>query len=205
MLTTDEKKTLRERLIKYEKSIRHMYLDTKGNVTIGIGHMVPNLTAALKLNLVVAGGERSGAIATEAQITAEYQVVKRQQSGNMLAAYYKKYTKLMITEVEINRLTNQHIKSFAKELKRLFSDFDDYPTEVRLGLLDMVFNMGVTRLRNIFPTFCKAINAKKWAEAAAESNRPDVQPQRNQYVRELFEVAARDAEQVSTENQNTAL
>ncbi|MCF6257490.1 MAG: hypothetical protein L3J98_10250 [Gammaproteobacteria bacterium] len=195
MLTEKEKQTLRKNLIRYEGDVRHMYLDTEGYVTIGVGHLVPNLAAALKLNLVVG---KTGAIATEAQITIDYESVKKQPKGG-IAYTYKKYTQLIMTGVEVNRLTNKHIKTFCKELKKLFPDFDDYPTEARLGLLDMIFNLGMTRLKGRFPKFCKAVKEKNWAAAAVESNRPDIQPPRNKYVRELFEVVA---ENVSTENRN---
>ncbi len=187
MLTADEKRTLKKNLIHYEGNVQHMYLDTAGHVTIGVGHLIRDLAAALKLNLVVG---KTGAIATEAQITTDYETVKKNWMRNTSAPYYKKYTQLIMTGVEINRLTNKHIKDFYGELKKLFPEFDDYPTEVRLGLLDMIFNMGKAGLSGKFPKLCKAVKAKKWAEAAVESNRPQVKGPRNQYVRELFEAAS---------------
>ncbi len=74
MLAEKEKQTLRKNLIRYEGDVRHMYLDTEGYVTIGVGHLVRNLAAALKLNLVVG---KTGVIATEAQITTDYEMVKK--------------------------------------------------------------------------------------------------------------------------------
>jgi len=199
--TEKEKQTLRKNLIRYEGDVRHMYLDAEGYVTIGVGHLVPNLAAALKLNLVVG---KTGAIATDAQITIDYEAVKKQWKSDTAAPYYKKYTQLIMTAVEVDRLTNKHIRTFYNELKRLFPDFDDYPTEARLALLDMIFNLGMTKLRNLFPKLNKAVKAKNWAEAVAESRRKSpVSDARNNYVKALFEVAAKDAEQASTENQNT--
>ncbi|VAW27453.1 hypothetical protein MNBD_BACTEROID06-1343, partial [hydrothermal vent metagenome] len=169
-----------------------------GHMTIGVGHLVPNLAAALKLNLVVG---KTGAIATKEQITADYENVKKHWLANAAAPYYKKYTQLIMKKVEVNRLINQHINKFYTELKRLYPDFDDYPTEVRLALLDMIFNLGMTKLRNLFPKLNKAVKAKKWAEAAAESRRKfPVSDARNNYVRALFEAAAKNAEKTSTEN-----
>jgi len=197
MLTEKEKRTLRENLIRYEGDVRHMYLDSEGHVTIGVGHLVPNLAAALKLNLVVG---KTGAIATETQITTDYELVKKQAEGGY-AYTYKKYTQLIMKKIEVNRLTNKHINNFYNELKKLFPSFDDYPTEARLALLDMIFNLGMTKLRNLFPKLNKAVKAKKWAEAAAESRRKSpVSDARNNYVRALFEAAAKNAEQTSTEN-----
>lgn len=199
MLTAEEKTVLKKNLIRYEKYIPHMYLDSAGELTIGVGHLVRDLAAALELNLVVA---KTGAIASKEQITADYEKVKKSWVSNTAAGYYKKYTQLIMTRVEANRLTNKHIRSFYNELKKLFPDFDDYPTEARLALLDMIFNLGMTALKRDWPKLNTAVKAKNWSEAAAESNRPMLADSRNSYVRGLFEAVAKDAEQASTENQN---
>ncbi len=189
MLTEKEKKTLRKNLTRYEGDVRHMYLDTEGHVTIGVGHLIRDLATVLKLNLVVG---KTGAIATKEQITADYEAVKEQWKSDTAAPYYKKYTQLIMKKVEVDRLTNKHIKNFYNELKRLFPDFYSYPTEVRLALLDMIFNLGMTKLRNLFPKLNKAVKAKKWTEAAAESRRKfPVSDARNKYVKALFEAAAK--------------
>jgi len=187
MLTAEEKTILKKNLIRYEGDVRHMYLDSVGELTIGVGHLVRDLEAALELNLVVG---KTGAIATKEQITTDYEKVKESWVPNTAARYYKKYTQLIMTKVEVNRLTNNHIRKFYNELKRLFPDFDEYPTEVRLGLLDMIFNLGMTALKRDWPKLNKAVNAKDWAKAAAESNRPELGDLRNSYVRGLFEAAA---------------
>ncbi len=180
MLTEIEKMTLRKKLVRYEGNVPHMYLDTVGHVTIGVGHLVRKPEDVLKLNLVVAGGERAGAIATKEQLTADYENVK-------------KHTQLIMKTVEVNRLTNKHIKRFYSELKRLFPEFDDYPTEARLALLDMIFNLGMTALKRDWPKLNKAVKSKNWTEAAAQSNRPQVGDPRNSYVRGLFEAAAKSS------------
>ncbi|MBN4080609.1 hypothetical protein JYT31_02990 [Beggiatoa alba] len=197
MLTGIEKSTLREKLNAYEGNIPHMYLDSKGYVTIGVGHMIPNVEAAQKLNLVVAGGERAGARATKEQIKTDYETVRKQSSG-AYAYTYKEYTKLILTVTEVNKLTNQHIKSFYTELKWLYPDFDDYPGKVRLALFDMIFTLGMTALRQDWPKLNKAVKEKKWAAAATESHRKSkMSDARNNYVKVLFEDAAKDVKQAS--------
>ena len=203
MLTGIEKSNLRTLLAGYEGNIKHMYLDSKGYLTIGVGHRITNLQAAQKLNLVVAGGGSAGARATKEQIKTDYEAVYKQLKGND-AFYYGKYTKLMLTVTEVNKLTNKHIGSSYKELKRLYADFDNYPNGVRLALFDMIFNLGMPGLKDIFLKFCKAVKAKKWAEAAKESHRPDVNDPRNNYVKALFEAAAKDAAMATTLNKNVS-
>lgn len=43
MLTTVELQLLRKKLGEYEGAIPHMYLDAKGLVTVGVGHLITNL------------------------------------------------------------------------------------------------------------------------------------------------------------------
>lgn len=50
----------------------------------------------------------------------------------------------------------------------------------------MIFNLGATRIVNRFPNFASALKARDWWKAAAESNRPDVNANRNDYVRNLL-------------------
>lgn len=138
MLTEIEKMTLRKKLVRYEGNVPHMYLDTVGHVTIGVGHLVRKPEDVLKLNLVVAGGERAGAIATKEQLTADYENVKKQPLGQR-ANKYKKHTQLIMKTVEVNRLTNKHIKRFYSELKRLFPEFDDYHNRGTTGFVGYDF------------------------------------------------------------------
>lgn len=60
----------------------------------------------------------------------------------------------------------------------------------------MIFNLGATKITGSFPSFNKALKAGNWKKAATESNRPDVNAARNQYVKQLLNtvpVAAKPA------------
>lgn len=96
-----------------------------------------------------------------------------------------------MSDLDINTLTNKHIDSFESELKRIFPDFATYPSEVRLALFDIIFNVGMTDLNNKWPGLKKAVKAKDWSEAAKESNRKSpISAERNKYVKDLFKKAA---------------
>lgn len=181
MLTAIEKATLRKKLGEYEGCIPHMYQDTKGYVTVGVGHMMPNATAAQKLNFVTSEGKKASA----EEIKTDYDAVKAHTKG-LKASAYKSKTKLTIKQADIDALTNKHIVSFESELKRIYTDFDKYPSEVRLALFDMIFNLGMTKLKNNWPTFNGAIKAKDWKKAAENSNRVGIQATRNKYVKDLL-------------------
>ena len=190
MLTSSEKSTLRKKLDQYEGTVPHMYLDSKGYVTVGTGHLLSSVASAQKLSFVHA---KTGKAATAEEIKDEFENVKK-QAKNRLASYYKKFTSLKLKKADIDRLTNQHITTFHKELKKIYPEFGRYPSEVRLALFDMIFNLGMTNLKNKWPSFNKYIKAKDWANAALQSKRkPPVSAARNQYVKGLLEIAAKNA------------
>lgn len=89
-------------------------------------------------------------------------------------------------DVDIDALTDNHIASFEKELKNVYSGFSTLPGEVKLALFDMIFNLGQTRLKRKFKKMNAAIAKKDWLTTANESNRPDVNGPRNKYVKDLF-------------------
>ncbi len=186
MVSATEKVTLRVKMERYEGKISHMYIDSNGFVTVGVGHLLKDLASAQKLNF-----KKSNSIpATKNDIKADYEAVKKQPK-NRFASFYKKYVKLKLLDANINTLTNKHIDSFEGELKRIFSDFSTYPSEVKFALFDIIFNVGMTDLNNKWPSFIKAVKLKDWTIAAKESNRkPPISAERNKYVKSLFEKAA---------------
>ena len=65
---------------------------------------------------------------------------------------------------------------------------------MRLALFDLIFNLGMTKLKNNWPNFNKHIKAKDWQKAADNSSRKaPVSPARNRYVKGLLEKAAKNA------------
>ncbi len=190
MLSVNEKKTLRKKLDKYEGTILHMYLDSKGYVTVGIGHLLSSVSNAQKLPFINAKTTKK---ATAAEIKTDYESIKK-QTKNRVASYYKKHTKLKLTQPEIDKLTNKHIETFHKELKKIYPDFDTYSSDVRLALFDLIFNLGMTNLKNKWPTLNKHIKAKEWQKAADNSSRASpISATRNKYVKDLLEKAAKNA------------
>lgn len=49
MLNATERRTLRTTLERYEGRVPHMYLDSRGYVTVGVGHLIGTKSAAIKL------------------------------------------------------------------------------------------------------------------------------------------------------------
>jgi len=186
MLSQTDKTTIYKITRKYEGNVLHMYLDSKGLVTVGIGHLLSTVADAQKLTFYTAKNVK----ATAAEIKTDFDNVSKQPKKK-LAPYYKRFTKLHMEQGDIDNLTYAHINDFYKELKQIYVDFDSYPAPARYALFDMIFNLGKSKLQNGFPTMNRAVLAHAWPIAAKESHRaPPVQKSRNDFVKDMFNKAA---------------
>lgn len=179
-----------KRILKaHEGNIPHMYLDTVGAVTVGVGNMMPTAADAQKLGFV---DRSTGKKATADEIKADFDEVAKQAKGK-IASKYKANTKLDLPEADITALLDTRIAGFKGELKKEFPDFDKYPLRVQFALLEMAFNLGTQGVVKKFPSFTAGIkqnNAEGWLKAAKESNRPQVSADRNSTVKQWLEDAA---------------
>ena len=165
-----------------EGCISHMYLDTVGKVTIGVGNMLPTAEAAMALPFVHAEG---GASATGDEVRAEFEKVSEQTQGQ-LARNYQQYTSLMLTDAAIDELLDSRIDGFERQLKSDFPGFDAYPEPAMLGILDMAFNLGNAGLVRKFPTFTAAARNEDWSSCEQECKRQGISDARNSEVKSLF-------------------
>lgn len=185
-LSANQRATLKRNIEKYEGRVSHMYRCTEGKVTIGIGHMIKDIGAAKKLSFV---NRATGKIATSAEIENDFnEVMKRPYGLSEMAEDFKPYTKLDMKTFDIEQQVSRHISSFESELKSLYGKdkFSSFPDDVKLALFDMIFNLGMTNLKNKFPKFNKHIANSDFKKAAQESSRTKISDDRNSYVRKLL-------------------
>lgn len=188
MLTANELRILRTNLKRYEGWTNYMYLDSRGYVTIGVGHLIPNASDAVQIPFVVPS---SGQRASSQQIGQAYNNLSSLPSGNYTARYYERFTQLRVKNVWVARMLDRQLKLFYGELCRLYPGFQLFPESAKIALFDMIFNLGATKLRMLFPKFNQAIQQRDWQVAASESHRlPPVSVARNQYVHDLLIKAA---------------
>jgi GH24 family phage-related lysozyme (muramidase) len=171
---------------EHEGAVEHFYVDTTGNVTIGLGFLVPNLEAALALPLV---DRQSGAKASAQAIERSFRAVAGAPAGQRASAYSALCSVKLPQDSQDTLLANR-LEEFRVGLKRQFEQFDQLPAPVAHALLDMAFNLGLNGLIQKFPKFCAAIRTGDYSAAARESRRPQVGELRNQRVREWLERAA---------------
>jgi GH24 family phage-related lysozyme (muramidase) len=177
---------LKEMLVAGEGTLPHMYLDTVGLVTVGVGHMIPDAGTARELNFVV---RANGSPATPDQIAAEHTSISQQQKG-LIAQRYLQFTTLDITDSAIQDLLSADIATVEAGVRSKFAGYDDYPEPAQDALLDMAFNLGVAGLAGHFPHLKAAAEARDWATCAAQCHRNGISEERNQKTQALFESAA---------------
>jgi GH24 family phage-related lysozyme (muramidase) len=177
---------LKQLLIQNEGSIGHMYLDTVGRVTVGIGHMIPSCVEAEKLSFIL---RNSGMNASVAQIMAEYSALQKQTPG-LPAAHYQTCTQLDMAASVINALLDADIRTTETGVRTAFRGYDTYPAEAQDALLDMAFNLGVNGLVNKFPHLKAAAEAGNWEVCAEQCRRNGISDARNDKTKALFQTAA---------------
>jgi len=182
-LTIDD---IKLHMVPHEGHVVHMYLDTVGKVTVGIGNMLPNAAAAQELAFI---NRTTKTAATKDEIKSDFDEVAKQTWG-MPSSKYKPNTKLDLPDVHIDQLFEGRVEEFTQQLSAYFPDYAKYPDPAQLAILDMAFNLGAPALDKKWPSFKKAVLAQDWATAEKECVRPKSRPSRNEATQALFRKAA---------------
>jgi lysozyme len=88
-------------------------------------------------------------------------------AGYATIGYGRNLEQRGITKEEAEHLLANDIKQCIKELKGIMNKFDDLPEKAQLVLIDMCYNLGLSKLLN-FENMLDAIDAKDWEKASAE-------------------------------------
>ena len=72
-----------------------------------------------------------------------------------------------VSEERVNELFDKDIAWTVADCYKILPDFDMLPDEVRLICANMMFNMGVNRMRG-FKNFLAAVEDRDWGQAAIE-------------------------------------
>jgi len=166
---------------RFEGRIAHMYLDTKGLVTVGVGKMLRNEAAALKLPFV---RRTDGQAATPAEITADFRAVLAQPLGK-LAGSYRKFTLLDLPNPAIDALLKVTVDGFQADLRARLPGYAAAPAPAKAALLDMAYNLGTDGLL-LYKNLKAAVARGDWQRAAAESHRNGPSQERNDWTRDQF-------------------
>jgi GH24 family phage-related lysozyme (muramidase) len=184
----------------WEGEHSNMYVDTRGYVTTGIGHLLKTPGDATKLPWVHSGTGRAAttaevkvAFARIAQTGADFKRDHPNVNG-MTPKEYAKISDLVLPEGLSTKLATDRLNGeFLKGLRKMFPAFDSYPMPAQRALVDMAYNLGVGKLHDRFPKLLGACRETppNFAAAAVESHRSSCREDRNDATRTLFEQAAR--------------
>jgi GH24 family phage-related lysozyme (muramidase) len=157
-----------------------MYLDSEGNVTVGIGHALFTAIQAKLLPFLVTATNQP---ATPLEILKGWNYLKSLAVVGALPNKRIRYPGLYLPEPAVERLCYADLAKFEAVLAATFPQFASYPEPVELALYDMCFNLGSFRK---FPHLVMAVRNRNWVQAAAECRREKIGDQRNEDTKAQF-------------------
>jgi GH24 family phage-related lysozyme (muramidase) len=178
----------------FEGIVPWMYLDTKGFVTVAVGELLATPASALALAFVDASNQPCQPDA----IQAEYSRVSALPPGKYPAAFYRSPASPTLPHPTIDALLLHHLTYFDTQLSQRFPSYPTFPDPAKLGLLDMIYNLGAPGLFKTYPTFMAYVQNQNWAGAATQCYRNGPSPQRNDWTRQQFLAAAASASAATT-------
>jgi GH24 family phage-related lysozyme (muramidase) len=175
--------------LKYEASIPHMYRDKGGVITVGVGHALPYLTRAFALPFQAKAGTLGLTWPIEDLIRMDWNSTLKMQPG--LTA--DKYALQCLCELHvdnINSLLMLDIDIRLSSLNRYFTEFHAWPEPAQVGIFDMVWNLGLSKLSKEYLRLQEGLVAQDWGKVASESGRNGISAERNKATAALFLAAA---------------
>jgi GH24 family phage-related lysozyme (muramidase) len=169
-------------LEKFEGRIRHMYVCTGGEVTIGIGHAIQNPNEAVQLSWTL-----DGRAALAEEIRADFAKVVAAPKG-LAASGYASLSRVRMADPTIDALAAADVTRFANGVAAVLPNWDRYPACVQAALFDMAFNLGIGGLQK-FKKLIAACDQAQWETAARECHRQGIGESRNQDTAALFRQA----------------
>lgn len=154
-----------------EGRVPWMYPDSEGNVTIGVGHLIPNAESGTGLPLMARKAKRA---ATPDEIRAAWTYVRTNRQP---------YRDVYLEEPAIDKLLEQDCARCQYPLRRAFGTALDLPRPAVIALWDMAFNLGSF---GAFPRLRMAIAIGDFEMASQECVRRSIGKIRNDMTREML-------------------
>lgn len=146
-----------------EGRVLSMYLDVKGLVTTGVGNLIDPVGAALRLPWK----HPDGSLASDAEIREQWLALKGQQDLRKLHwKYAAAVTTLRLTDADVDALVVSKLLDNARELRKAYPNFDDFPADAQLGCLSMAWAVG-PGFPAIFKNFSRFAVKQDWVAAKA--------------------------------------
>ena len=95
------------------------------------------------------------------------QLVYECTAGYATIGYGRNLEQRGITKEESEYLLANDLQQCIKELRGIINKFDELPSKAQLVLVDMCYNLGLSKLLN-FENMLDAIDARNWQEASEQ-------------------------------------
>lgn len=184
------------RLFTHEGIVPYMYKDTaederrgiKGNVTVGVGFLLPTKNSVDEYAWHDRKTLRS---VTKEVARAQWQnITDKAPAGLWPPSRYEKYTTIGLSYATIRtkfleKLTEVHTMLWAEFA---IVGFHTLPPSVQEGLFDLAWNTATEDFEREWPELTAAVKKRDWTEAARQSHRDsrNVSEDRNEETRQLF-------------------
>lgn len=169
-----------QKLQEFEGAVPWMYQDTVGRVTVAVGCMLPSLAAAQDLPF-----QKDGRAATHDEIAVEFQRISGMPMGRP-AHFYRNPGAPELTPQQMSAQLLATLTRMETELRHGLSHYDSLPDTVKMALLDMSYNLGVSGLLHGFPRLIQAVQAGNWTLASTACFRRGPSAARNDWTRSMF-------------------
>ncbi len=189
---------------RHEKYRPYPYLDTRGNVTIGVGTMVPDESVMIDTPLVDLLGNPVSR-KQRGQVFRDIKALWQQEKyRNLQAEYFPNPHKVTLPESEADRIARKYIEEELPHIKNKFQGFDTLPDAAKTAIIDMQYNLGDAGFQRTvpegsnktpWPNFYSAIDARDFETAAREASRKGIGLGRNQETQQLLIDAAKEWQQ----------
>lgn len=169
-----------ENMLKSNKELEGLadypYLDSVGNRTIGWGTNIqsPEKRRRVRWNNGVSDEEAD-------RIMREN--IDTKAGKNYKASRFKRFSDLRISDAEAERLYNLDYNVALDDARKIFPDLEEMPPMLKDTVVDMSYNLGAPKFKK-YRNFIGAVKDGRYADAAAESFRGGVQPERNNRTRD---------------------
>jgi hypothetical protein len=169
----------------FEARVPYMYLDSAGNVTVGVGLMLSTLEAALALPFML-NGQR----AQQSDVAYSWNRLQGMRAG-FRASAYNWDDAVTLLDADIDAQLRTFVEHLDRSLPSVYMTYPSWPTPAKLAILDMAYNLGIPGLAHGYPHMNTELRATppNFALAAQECARNVNQPAfsgRNAWTAKMF-------------------
>jgi GH24 family phage-related lysozyme (muramidase) len=173
-------------ILKWEGYRRDMFVDARGNVRTGIGHFLPDARAAVALPWK---HRATGLAATGHEVWAAFEQVRAQAAGHAAPAHQRASDLVLPAGFAVDLITRRVQRQLLPAVRRLCPGFDRYPLPAQRALVEMAYDLGISRFSR-FSNLIAACEQWNFRKAAQHCHRWTSRKARNEATRALFLEAA---------------